>query len=102
MRDAEIKTLTDSFVENLATLRSHAIRALLQRTPLTVPEEADKSKVMERYWKQGRSLSLSYKDMTRLLLKGVLPRGKRCGCATCRARHESARADQPNLDKYDD
>ena len=98
MRDADIKTLADSFVEDLTTLRSYASRALSQSTPLTVPEEADKSEAMERFWDQGSSLNLTHRDLVRLLFQGMFPRGKHCGCATCLARREASKTDQPSLD----
>ncbi|HAL46758.1 MAG: hypothetical protein FI707_11570 [SAR202 cluster bacterium] len=89
MTDADIKTMADTFIADLSILRSYAIRAICEDTPLTDAEEADKSSVMAGYWVQGRLLGLTFNDLVRLLFQGVFPHPSRCGCPTCRSRLQS-------------
>ena len=86
MTDAEIKTMADSFVADLATLRTYAIETICKETPLTNSEESDKSIVMVRYFLQGRSLGLDCGDLVRLLFQGIFVHSSGCGCMVCRGR----------------
>ena len=71
MMDSTSKSSGDNFVEHLVKIRTYAIKILVHGEELTEAELADKSERMNKLMTISRSFSLTHREMTKFIFKGL-------------------------------
>ena len=71
MIESMSKASSENFVEHLVKLRAYAIKTLIHSEELTEEELADKSVRMSALMTMSRSLSLTHKEITIFIFKGL-------------------------------